>query len=213
MWLHPHIVTLAVHFTGEQEAADALDLLHSLLGVLRVQSLSIYTRQAHRGSAAPRIQPKETLPMTSRGTTPVPFLALRNASPDIASLVARGSTRVLSYCGNVHGYTFGLLSRRQPLTRDLTLCLERRFCNARGGAHVAASFPQINTLTLNFRGKLSTKSTVQHNANYNVDFSIRPKPEIGTKFNTEFYSKYTIEKLNHYVNLCLGIDFHLYFQL
>ncbi|KAM3427147.1 hypothetical protein NHJ13734_009097 [Beauveria thailandica] len=158
-WLHPHILTLAVQFTREQEAADALDLLHSLLGVLQVQSLSVCTNQARRGSAS-RIQPKETLPMTSRGTTPVPFLTLRDASPRISSLVARGSTRVLSYYGNVHGYTFGLLSRRQPLTRDLTLCLERRFCNARGGAHVAASFPQINTLTLATHGRRKPRDMI-----------------------------------------------------
>ncbi|KAM3538628.1 hypothetical protein ARSEF1564_008458 [Beauveria bassiana] len=49
----------------------------------------------------------------------------------------------------------------------------------------------------NFRGKLSTKFDVRHHANYNVDFSIRPKAEIGTKFSTELYSKCIIDKLNH----------------
>ncbi|KAM3562114.1 hypothetical protein MY1884_002020 [Beauveria asiatica] len=49
----------------------------------------------------------------------------------------------------------------------------------------------------NFRGKLSTKFDVQHNANYNVDFSIRPKSGIGTKFSTELYSKCINDKLNH----------------
>ncbi|KAM3505833.1 hypothetical protein MY10362_002716 [Beauveria mimosiformis] len=49
----------------------------------------------------------------------------------------------------------------------------------------------------NFRGKLSAKFDVQHNANYNVDFSIRPKAGIGTKFSIEHYSKYINDKLNH----------------
>ncbi|KAJ6785443.1 hypothetical protein PWT90_09562 [Aphanocladium album] len=104
-WLHPHIVTLKIYISQQQQqqqhTADAFNVLSSLLRLLRVRGLSIYPTRPPRGdvflsSSSSQSPFPQRLQQVRKETIPIMFLELHEAtaSAHIVNIVTPGSTRV-----------------------------------------------------------------------------------------------------------------------